>query len=119
MKVHELMTKTVRTLSSHEQVLDAEKMMNDFNVSSIPIISDQHKAIGIITRSDLNILPNKQIHLSQLCQRGVISIEKDSSLDAAVELMKKHMIHHLLVTDNHGEVEGILSSFDFLDLIKI
>ena len=57
----------------------------------------------------------KDLPLSRIMSRPLVSVAPDESLHAAAELMKVRHIHHLVVLDN-GRMAGILSSADLLKL---
>lgn len=41
-----------------------------------------------------------------------IAVNMHMSKDEAAETMRKHKLHHLLVTDDEGKFYGLISSFD-------
>ena len=41
-----------------------------------------------------------------------IAVNMHMSKDEAAETMRKHKLHHLLVTDDEGKFYGLISSYD-------
>jgi len=47
----------------------------------------------------------------------LISVDPDDSVETAISLMIKHRVSGLPVTDASGELLGVISEFDLLDLV--
>jgi acetoin utilization protein AcuB len=55
----------------------------------------------------------KDLPLSRVMTRPLVTVAPDASLDAAKTLMEQHRVHHLLVVEG-GRMVGILSTADLL-----
>lgn len=52
-RVGELMTKSVMTVRHDKEVSEAAKMMLNHKINRLPVVDDEDKLIGIITRQDI------------------------------------------------------------------
>lgn len=100
-------------VSSELTVTDAAKMMVESNVDSV-LVFENDKVIGIITNKDILAKvvskgkdPSK-ISVKEITRQPLIKIHKDAKVREAIELMKKHDIRRLVVTDDKRTI-GIIS----------
>ena len=101
------------TVASNVSVSDAAKVMSDSKVDSI-LVFENEDVIGIATIKDIlsDIVakgkdPNK-VSIKEIAQKHIIKINKDSKVKDAIELMKKHDIRRLIVTNEERPI-GIIS----------
>ncbi len=52
-KVHQIMQRKPKTLRVKAKIYHAIEIFNNYNVSCIPVIDDQHKPVGIISWRDI------------------------------------------------------------------
>ncbi len=98
-------------------VADVAKLMGEKSVSSV-IIIHENKPIGVVTERDLvrrvlavGLDPTTTKALT-ICTKPVVPILLYEDIDVAVEKMRNHMIHRLVVVDQYDEVVGILTTED-------
>lgn len=53
MKVEDFMTRQVVTVTPETSVLDAARLMLDYKISGLPVVTDEDRVVGIITEHDL------------------------------------------------------------------
>lgn len=99
-------------VSSDLKVTDAAKMMIESSVDSV-LVFENEKVIGIITNKDILTLVSKgkdpsKISVKEITHHPLIKIHKDAKVKKAIELMKKHDIRRLVVTDDKRTI-GIIS----------
>jgi CBS domain-containing protein len=51
--IGEIMTKNVYTIKEDDDISDAAQFMDTHSVNRLPVVDDEDKLIGIITRGDL------------------------------------------------------------------
>jgi CBS domain-containing protein len=100
------------TISSELKVSDAAKVMSESKVDSV-LIFENDSVIGIITDKDIisgvvakGIDPSK-ISVKTITQKPLIKIHKDSKVKDAINLMNKHDIRRLVVTDDKRAIGTI------------
>jgi CBS domain-containing protein len=75
---------------------------------------------GIITSTDVcdKIIAGEQnpaeTRVRDIMNSPLITVQRDSTLKECAQLMKEHHIHHLPVSDEKGELVGMISAADFL-----
>ena len=91
--------------------------MKRYDVGII-ILSKKKKIKGIITDRDIvtKILANQDNKIKEYMTTNLISIDINSDINEAINLMKKHKIKRLLVKDNNKLV-GILSLSDLFNVV--
>ncbi|MDR0912547.1 MAG: CBS domain-containing protein [Methanobrevibacter sp.] len=127
LKVKDQMTTNVITSSSEEDVVFAFEKLMKKKISSLPVVDDENKIIGIITASDLGhnlILDNYNLgtKVKSVMVKEVKTIDIDSTLQDAVNKMgedsnENGIINQLPVVDD-GKLLGILSDGDILRALK-
>lgn len=122
--VGDFMRKNLITIEESASVQEAANKMKDKNVSSLVVIDEISRPLGLITERDLvrkacthdvstSKLTNKEIMSSPL-----ITIESKSSTSEAVDMMLKNNVRHLLVVDSKSSEGlnkpiGIVTPLDF------
>ena len=96
---------------------DIAKAMKRYDVGMV-IINENNKIKGIITDRDIvtKILANKDNKIKEYLTTNLVSIDINSDMNEAIDLMKKHKIKRLLVKKNNKLV-GVLSLSDLLNTV--
>jgi len=115
--VDDLMTKSAITITRHETLGAAQQRMTKHKIHSLPVVDGEGELIGVLTTTDLVSRPSPETLVGQIMSRDLHTIPRYSGLAAAARTMRKHKIHHLVVT-HEKKVVGVLSSFDLLKLIE-
>ena len=115
--IEKIMNKDLIILDSELSLEDVAKAMKRYDVGII-ILSKKKKIKGIITDRDIvtKILANQDNKIKEYMTTNLISIDINSDINEAINLMKKHKIKRLLVKDNNKLV-GILSLSDLFNVV--
>ena len=120
----DIMRKDLYTIAASAFIQDTAILMNDSKVSSLLIVDAYGNPVGLVTERDLvrkaclkdqrpSQVTNKEIMSSPL-----ITIDAKSSSSAAIDLMLKNNVRHLLVVDNESGSSakpiGIITPFDLM-----
>ncbi len=112
------MVSPVVTTTIDSNIGYVRELMERKKVSSIPIIvmdGEHILPVGIVTTSDLKGITDEGLAVEGLMTRGIHTISKNRpAIEAAQKMITKN-IHHLLVMEE-GNIIGMLSSFDFVNL---
>ncbi len=111
------MQSPVHTLQRHNTVADARKMVQRRKLSSIPITGSDNELLGIVSTTDLVGDVKDGTPLSKVMTERVYSVPQYNDVHIAARVMRKHGIHHVVVTHEKAVV-GIISSFDLLQLVE-
>ncbi len=100
------------TLSPGQPVSRAQQLMNEQNVSGIPIIEGK-KLVGILTRRDLKFLKDYDVEISSvMTKNNLVKGPAGTTLEQAKEILQKHKIEKLLLIDGNGELAGLITMRD-------
>lgn len=114
--IEKIMSKNLIVLND-SNLEDIAKAMKRYDVGML-IINENNKIKGIITDRDIvtKILANKDNKIKEYLTTNLVSIDINSDINEAIDLMKKHKIKRLLVKKNNKLV-GVLSLSDLLNTV--
>ncbi len=117
LKIADLMVKNVLTTEPHKTIGHVKSMMEKNKISAVPVVNSEEEPIGIVTSNDFKKPLNDRAPVSTLLSGGhVYKIPAYNDVSVAAKVMRKHKIHHLLVT-HEQKLIGIITSYDLLKLI--
>ena len=115
-KIADLMVKHVVTTQPHKSLGHVKDIMKKNRISAVPVINSDNEPVGIITSNDFRNHVKDESPVSTVLSGEVFQIPAYNDISIAATIMRKHHIHHLLVT-HEKELVGIITSFDLLKLI--
>ena len=116
-KINDLMAKRVITAQPHHTVARVRRLMRRNRVLAIPVVGPDGEAVGIVTATDLMDDLRDLSPINQIMTRRVYSVPAYNDASVAARMMRKHRMHHVIVT-HEQIVVGIISSFDLLCLVE-
>jgi len=100
------------TLSPDEPVRKAQELMNEQNVSGVPIVEGK-KLVGILTRRDLKFLKDYDVKTSSIMTKdNLVTGPAGTTLEQAKEILQKHKVEKLLLVNKNGELAGLITMRD-------
>ncbi|HEV56575.1 MAG TPA: IMP dehydrogenase [Phycisphaerales bacterium] len=100
------------TLSPNDSVSRAREVMNEQNVSGIPIVSGR-KLVGILTRRDLKFLEDDSVKIDTVMTKtNLVTGPADTTLEQAHEILKNHKVEKLLLVNDRFELAGLITMRD-------
>jgi IMP dehydrogenase len=100
------------TLSPAEPVRRAQELMNEQNVSGIPIVRGK-KLVGILTRRDLKFLKDYNVEISSIMTKtNLVTGPASTTLEQAKGILQKHKVEKLLLINGKGELAGLITMRD-------
>jgi len=144
MEVRNIMTEEVITVSTGDSVETCAKLLQENNISGLPVLDEAGRVAGIVTEGDLirrasrvkapgylEILggliylgsPKKfvdelqramSLEAGQLMSTNVIAVNPEETLEKAATLMIEKGISRLPVLDKQGKLVGIISRRDIM-----
>jgi IMP dehydrogenase len=108
------------TLYEDATMQDAFDLMLRHSISGIPVIGrplhegDQNmKLKGIVTNRDLRIKPKFNAKIATIMtSKNLITAREDVDLEQAEEILLSNKIEKLLITDNDGNLQGLITFKD-------
>jgi len=123
-KVKDVMTKNVIIAKKDEGVVEAFEKMLKYKISSLPVIDDENRVIGIVTTTDIgyNLIRDKytlETTIGDVMTKDVITIYEDADILEAIKKMdingkKDEIINQLPVVDKNNKLVGIISDGDII-----
>lgn len=116
MKVKEIMTTEVKTVSESCTVKEAAEHMKNLDIGSLPVCTKSNKLVGVVTDRDMVIRGftseiNSNTPVSQVMSSNPVFVSPDTGVHEAARIMAKNQIRRLPVVENN-EVIGIVSIGD-------
>jgi len=100
------------TLTPDEPVKKAWDLMNEQNVSGIPIVEGK-KLKGILTHRDLKFLKDYDVKISSVMTKdNLVTGPAETTLEQAKEILQKHKIEKLLLVNKKNELAGLITMRD-------
>ena len=126
MSVRNVMSEKLEKIIANMSAQEAAKKMGVVNTSSLLVTDFNDKPIGIITERDLvrrvvaNDANSKTVVIREIMSSPIATIDANSSIEAAADLMMQNKVRHLLVVDNEdvNKPLGIITSTDFTTYLK-
>jgi CBS domain-containing protein len=119
MKVEQMMEQDVITCTPEDNLETAAMLMWNNDCGAIPIINSEGMPVGVVTDRDVAIAsamqhkPLWQISMLDVSrERPVYTCRKDEDAREALRTMGANRIRRLLVVDDGGQINGILSIDD-------
>ena len=116
LKIADLMTKHVVTTLPHKSVGHVKGIMRKNKISSVPVVNTDNEPIGIVTSTDFSKGIKDSSPVSTLLPDHVYAVPAYNDISIAAKIMRKHKIHHVVVT-HEKELVGIISAFDLLKVL--
>lgn len=126
-KVKDIMTKDVVSVSPEEGVVEAFEILLKYKISCLPVVDNDKKVIGIITTTDIgyNLIIDKytlDTRVSDVMTKNVVTVSPEDSIVEAIKKMDmfgngQEIINQLPVTDEEKKLVGIISDGDIIRVI--
>ena len=117
MKLRDVMTKTVIRIHPEESVSVAARMLEHYNIGSLPVCGNDGRMCGLVTDRDIvtrclaaGRSPGTTT-VRQVMTSGVIAARPDMDASVAASLMGREQIRRLPVLEN-GRLCGMVSLGD-------
>lgn len=93
--------------------------METFKIGSIVLVDDEGFLIGIVTKTDItkafSMVYGGKLKVKDFMTKGSVTCRKSDSLKFALDVMNRNEISRLVVTDENGIPQGLISTNTFLN----
>jgi IMP dehydrogenase len=111
--ITEIMTRATVTARAEATVDSLVGLMTQHHIGCIPIVDDQARPIGIVTKLDLiECRAEARASAREVMMPIAMTLPTDATLARAAKLMTAENFHHLLIVDAHRTLLGVVSTFD-------
>jgi len=106
------------SLSPNHYVYEADKLMEKYRISGVPIV-EHEKLVGIITNRDLRFETDygKKIY-EVMTKPPLITAPVGTTLEQAKEILVQHRVEKLPIVDDKGTLKGLITVKDINKSIK-
>ncbi len=111
------MIEQVMTATPHQTFAHVKSVLTKNKGNCLPVVGPDLEPVGIITATDLLGDHAENQPISQFMSKKVFTIPSTSDVSLAARIMRKHHIHHVVVTDKNAVV-GMISAYDLLQLVE-
>jgi CBS domain-containing protein len=122
--VNDFMRKSLITIEESASVQEAANRMKDKNISSLVVVDEIGRPLGLITERDLvrkvciHDVSTGKLIIKEIMSSPLITIDSNSSASEAVDMMLRNNVRHLLVVDSKSSEGldkpiGIVTPLDF------
>ncbi len=130
-KVSQVMTEDLLTVKGNESLNSVKKIFDTQNINHIPVVGDEGKLIGIISRKDFLLLldwgtklglksseiKNKYLldsnTATDLMTSNMVTVKPEDTLARCAEILLRNKFHALPVVEG-GTLVGLITTFDML-----
>ena len=117
-RLHSLMTSKVITLTPEDTLGQARALFLEHRIHHLPILEGKI-LVGMVTSWDIFKLGKsaeeyKDMHISEIMTRKLATLEPDSHLGAAAEVLMRHLFHAIPIVNDQHELVGIVTTYDLL-----
>ncbi len=140
MKVKEVMTKEIKSISPDMSAKAALDMLIEMKISGLPVIDENGKLTGMFTEKEIlkNILPSyvhhvgkfeymenpkgvktkianlEKVKVKDIMRRDVTTISEEATLTEAARIILTQKVRRMPVLDREGKIIGIAAREDIL-----
>ena len=132
MKVSEAMTHNPIVVNQDTSLTEVQTIFDTEMIHHIPVIDDSGFLMGIISKSDLNLLldwgtrlnlrssqvKNEKLlssnNADSICSPHVMAVRPEDSLMYCFEIFRESYFRSLPVVDDEGKIVGIITPYDLM-----
>jgi IMP dehydrogenase len=100
------------TIAPTRTLEEALAIMRQYKISGLPVVDGDKKPLGILTNRDVRFEKRLSLQVGELMTKNPVQAKEGVSLEEARELLHKHRIEKLLVTDARGVLKGLITIRD-------
>ena len=99
------------TLEPGETVGDARRLMEEHNISGLPVVEND-KVVGILTRRDLKFQGGEEQAVRDVMTRELVTAPVGTTLEEAKSVLYSAKVEKLLIVDAAGSLQGLITMRD-------
>ncbi|MCG3129946.1 MAG: Inosine-5'-monophosphate dehydrogenase [Phycisphaerae bacterium] len=101
------------TIGPDEPISRVREIMRLQNVAGIPVVTDDHRLVGIITKRDMKFLESDDLRVHDvMTSRNLVTAGPGASLEQAAEILNRAKVEKLLLVDGQYRLAGMITMRD-------
>jgi IMP dehydrogenase len=106
------------TVEADRTVEDVRKIMQTYRISGVPVLI-REKLVGIVTNRDLRFVTDPTLKVHQvMTSKNLVTAPAGITLEDSKKLLHEHRIEKLLVVDDKGSLQGLITIKDIEKIRK-
>ncbi len=106
------------TVGENHSVAEVEQIMAKYKISGLPVLRDD-KLVGIVTNRDLRFVSDDDLHVGDvMTSKNLVTAKVGIDLEHSKALLHEHRIEKLLVVDDNGNLNGLITIKDLEKIRK-
>ena len=114
MKAEFAMTRNIVCINSEDSVGDALELMSEWSIRHLPVV-DNEQLVGILSDRDLIGSPTDS-NIADVMTKSPITCRTTTTLAEVAETMLDEKIDCIPVMDANGDLVGLITASDFIQL---
>jgi CBS domain-containing protein len=117
MDIRDVMTTRPRAVTPDSNLIQVAELMEAEDVGVIPVV-DNDFLVGMVTDRDIVVravargFDPSQTRVSQVASQDLVTVRPSNDLSDALDLMARHQVRRLPVTDDENRLVGVVSQAD-------
>ncbi len=100
-------------IGPNASVDEADTIMEEYHISGVPVVDENHILIGILTNRDMRFISDMTLKVSEVMTADpLITAKKGTTLEDASKVMHKHKIEKLPIVDDNDKLIGLITIKD-------
>ena len=100
-------------VTADQPIAEAVAMMDNSNISGVPVVDEHNKLVGILTNRDLRFEKDMSKNVGSLMTpMPLVTATEGITLDEAAEVLHKNKIEKLPIVDEEGYLKGLITIKD-------
>ena len=127
MSIGKICTRNVATISRQGSIAEAAQSMRRKHVGALIVVDEErgsHVPVGIVTDRDIVIevlaaeVPPSSVTVGDVMSRDLVMVKEDLGILETIEVMRDKGVRRMPIIDDSGELAGIVSADDLLELLS-
>ncbi len=107
------------TMRPDQKIQEALDLMANYKISGLPVTDDEGRLVGILTNRDLRFETEVDRHVRDLMtSENLVTVPEGTTLEEAKATLHRHRIEKLLVVDDDGNLQGLITVKDIQKMQK-
>ncbi len=100
------------TVNDAQTVREVNEIMRNYRISGVPVLRGT-KLVGIVTNRDLRFVSDEDLLVRDvMTSKNLVTAKVGITLDQSKALLHEHRIEKLLVVDDEGNLQGLITIKD-------
>jgi IMP dehydrogenase len=100
------------TVNDEQTVREVNEIMRNYRISGVPVLRGT-KLVGIVTNRDLRFVSDEDLLVREvMTSKNLVTAKAGITLEQSKALLHEHRIEKLLVVDDEGNLQGLITIKD-------